>query len=325
MQLLPVCVCVCVHACAHAMSWTANSLDFYIELHLHRVKFKSQFAWLHPSDLSLGGGGSPGRANRVCLLSQPRPSSPPTPSLPSQQFPHIGAPAPHSSGCLSPPVAWLRLGTVGCPRPAWGKLGCWLKGRKGPVPRPRSHAGLAAGTHGVDIPLRDHIALQVLITLQRKKFSRSYPSERSRIKKCEMGFFSIDLFRPFDQLYMPREFLSMEFRAQLKTPTSLARGAILHALVPGSVCTVGPLRVSTRAAARASVHSSWQRLASRGWARVPLCQQPPVTPSLGTGWRMPGQWERGTSQSKAACLPPGSFRWSLGQKEWAPGLRLESC
>lgn len=50
-----------------------------------------------------------------------------------------------------------------------------------------------------------------------------------------MGFFSIDLFRPFDQLYMPCEFPSIEFRVQHKTPTSLARGTILHPLVPGSV------------------------------------------------------------------------------------------
>lgn len=50
-----------------------------------------------------------------------------------------------------------------------------------------------------------------------------------------MGFFSIDLFRPFNQLYMPRAFPSMELRVQHKTPTSLARGAILHTLVPGSV------------------------------------------------------------------------------------------
>ena len=71
---------------------------------------------------------------------------------------------------------------------------------------------------------------------------------------------------------------------------------------------------------RASVHSSWQRLASGGWARVPLCQQPPVTPSLGTRWRTPGQWERDASQSRAICLSPRSFRRSLGHKEWVPGL-----
>ena len=58
---------------------------------------------------------------------------------------------------------------------------------------------------------------------------------KSWIKKCEMEFFSVDLFRPFNQLYMPCAFPSMDLRVQHKTPASLARGTILHALVPGSV------------------------------------------------------------------------------------------
>ena len=181
------CLCVCVCVCTHTMSWTANALDFYTELHLHRVKFKSQFAWLHPSGLSLGGGGHQDRPTECVSCLSPDLRLLPTPSQPSQQFPHISAPAPNRSGCLSPPVVWLKLRTVGCPRLVWGKLGCWLKLTRGPIPRHRSHAGLAPGMDGVDTPCKDHTVLQVLITLHTKKSLRSYPFEKSWIKKCEMG------------------------------------------------------------------------------------------------------------------------------------------
>ena len=101
---LCVCGCVCVHACAHAMSWTANSLDFYIELHLHRVKFKSQFAWLHPSDLSLGGGVTrTGQQSVSPVSAETFVSSHPLPAQPTVPT--------HRRPC--PPQLWLFIST-GC-------------------------------------------------------------------------------------------------------------------------------------------------------------------------------------------------------------------
>ena len=141
-----------------------------------------------------GGAGHQDRPTECVSCLSPDLRLLPTLSLPSQQFPHISTPAPSRSGCLSPLVVWLRLRTVGCPQPAWGKLGCRLKVTRSLVPRPRSHAGLAPGMDGVDTPCRGHTALQVLITLHRKKSLRS----KAVLKKHEMEFFSIDLFRPFN-------------------------------------------------------------------------------------------------------------------------------
>ena len=86
---------------ARAVSWTATSLDFYIELHLHRVKFKFQFTWSCPECLSLGSQQDVPTECVSCLSTDLRLSHPP-----SQQFPHIGVPSPSPSGWLFISSGW---------------------------------------------------------------------------------------------------------------------------------------------------------------------------------------------------------------------------
>lgn len=95
---------------SRAVSWTATSLDFYIELHLHRVKFKSQFTWSCPECVSLGSQQDMPTECVSCLSTDLRLSR-----LPSQQFPHIGVPSPSPSG-------WLFISS-GCAAYAKGPLG----------------------------------------------------------------------------------------------------------------------------------------------------------------------------------------------------------
>ena len=123
-----------------SMSLPATLLDFYIELHLHRVKFKSQFAWLGPSVLvPLGLAG----CVTECVSGLMQTCTPPT--WPAT-FPTHQRPLP-PSGCLSPQAAWLMPNAVGCLVPGWGKLASLLS-RKESVPR-RSMLGWTK--HGVGV------------------------------------------------------------------------------------------------------------------------------------------------------------------------------
>lgn len=110
----------------------------------------------------------------------------------------------------------------------WGNLGRWLKVGRGSVPRHGSRAGLAWAWIRADSPHRAHIALQVLIVLQRKKSSRSHLFERSWILKSEIGVFSAGLFKLFNQLYVYHASPSMGARVEHTTHTSLAMGTILR-------------------------------------------------------------------------------------------------
>lgn len=114
--------------CETLVSFSTTLLDFYIELHLQRVKFKCQFAWLGPSvlvPLELAGCVTECVSG---LSTDLHPSH-----LCSQHFPRTKGPSPPRA------VHLLRLRgscqlLLGAQYPAWGKRGHLLS-RKGACPQ----------------------------------------------------------------------------------------------------------------------------------------------------------------------------------------------